>query len=503
MSTRAASRRRARTRARRPATRSVEPLRLLARVPTAAWLCAIVAGLSAACWSVVTPAFQAPDEQDHYAYVAALAQTGRPPVSHAQANEPEELTALIGLRYLQLRHQPRAHAIFSSAEQRALEAQLASVREQRFEIPRKAAGVATSEPPLYYALEVIPYSLAGTVLGRLPLMRLLSAAMAALTALFALLFVREALPASRWAWIVGGLGVALVPSFGFVSGSVNPDSMLFAVSAVLLYCLARAFRRGLTARATIVIGVVAAIGLVTKLNFIGLLPGTLVGMVVLGRRAPGRFPYRPIALACAIAAAPAAVYALVNALSGDPVLGIVSRQLGDARFSLHEISYIWQLYLPRLPGMGADFPGLFTARQLWFDGYVGQYGWFDTTFPGWVYSVALIPAATIAALFVRALLLARDALRSRLAELAVYALMTIGVLALVGAASYNSFPAKSAEFAEVRYLLPLLPLLGAVLSLAARGAGRRWGPAAGASIVLVFLAHDIFGQLLVVSRFYG
>ena len=42
-----------------------------------------------------------------------------------------------------------------------------------------------------------------------------------------------------------------------------------------------------------------------------------------------------------------------------------------------------------------------------------------------------------------------------------------------------------------------------LLALAARGAGRRWGPAAGASIVVLFLAHDIFSQLLVVSRFYG
>ena len=58
-------------------------------------------------------------------------------------------------------------------------------------------------------------------------------------------------------------------------------------------------------------------------------------------------------------------------------------------------------------------------------------------------------------------------------------------------------------FVEPRYLLPLLPLLGAVLALAARGAGRRWGPPVGALIVVLFFAHDIFSQLLVVSRFYS
>jgi hypothetical protein len=49
----------------------------------------------------------------------------------------------------------------------------------------------------------------------------------------------------------------------------------------------------------------------------------------------------------------------------------------------------------------------------------------------------------------------------------------------------------------------MLVLFGAVLALAARGAGRRWGPAVGALLVLVILGHDIFSQLLVISRYYA
>jgi 4-amino-4-deoxy-L-arabinose transferase-like glycosyltransferase len=353
---------------------------------------------------------------------------------------------------------------------------------------------------------VIPYSLADTILGRLPLMRLVSALMAGATALFAFLFVREALPRDRWAWIVGGLGVALVPLLGFISGSVNPDSLLFAESAALFYCLARAFRRGLTPRLALVIGALIAAGLATKLNFIGLVPGALAGLVLLSVRAArtsGHRAYGPLTLACALAASPVGLYALVNALSNHAPFGIVSHSLGSAHLSLAELGYIWQLYLPRLPGMAVDFPGLFTARQLWFDGYVGLYGWFDTTFPGWVYDAALVPAALLAALCIRELIASRAALRRRLGELATYALMAIGLMTLIGAASYASFPTRSAEFADARYLLPLLALLAAVLALAARGAGGRWGRAAGVWIVLLFLAHDLFSQLLVVSRFYG
>ncbi len=85
----------------------------------------------------------------------------------------------------------------------------------------------------------------------------------------------------------------------------------------------------------------------------------------------------------------------------------------------------------------------------------------------------------------------------------MYAVIAIGLMVLVGADSYLSFPRLTAEYAQVRYLLPLLPLLGAALALAARGAGRRLGPAVGTLIVILFLAHDIFSQLLVVARYYG
>jgi hypothetical protein len=64
-----------------------------------------------------------------------------------------------------------------------------------------AAGVATAEPPLYYALESVPYLLAGsgTLLDRLQLMRLTTALLACFTALFTYLFLREALARAPWA----------------------------------------------------------------------------------------------------------------------------------------------------------------------------------------------------------------------------------------------------------------------------------------------------------------
>lgn len=471
-------------------------------------MCALVAFLNAACWSIVTPAFQAPDEPDHVAYVKQLAETGQLPSSSSEQFSSEEITVLEGLHSFQVRQQPQNRTIATKAEQRELRQRLASA-SQAGGTGSPAAGLAASEPPLYYALESVPYALAsgGTLLDRLQLMRLVSALFAGLTAMFVFLFVREALPRTPWAWTVGGLSVALAPLLGFMSGAVNPDALLFAASAAVFYALARAFRRGLDTRGAVAIGALTAIGFLTKENFIGLAPGVLIGLIVLTIRAArtyGRSAYRLLALSGGIALSPVILYTGINALSGHATLGAASVGVGKPHHSMFaEISYIWQLYLPRLPGMVNDFPGLFTARQLWFNGYVGLYGWLDTPFPNWIYSVALIPAGAIALLCGRSLVQGRAALRSRAAELAVYATIGVGLMLLVGAASYKSFPETDAEFAQARYLLPLLALLGAIVALAARGAGRRWGPVVGALIVVLFLAHDIFSQLQVVARYYG
>jgi hypothetical protein len=481
---------------------------MLRRMPAAAWACAIVACLNAACWSIVTPPFQVPDEPDHVAYVQALAETGRPPVTSARAEfSNEEIYALNDLHQGFVRFKPQFPTIASAAEQRKLQHDLDSPYPRGESVN---AGVAADEPPLYYALETIPYGIGsgGDLLDRVQLMRLLSAAMAGLAALFSFLFVRELLPGAPRVWIVGGLGVALLPLLGFIAGGVNPESMLVAVSAATFYLLARAFRRGFTPRLALAIGLVTATGLLTKLNFVGLAPGVLLGLLLLSTRAAKtsrRSALIAPAIALSIASMPVLLYVLLSGSGGAAALGQISGAARGARGSaLHEIEYVWQFYMPRLPGMKSYFPGILTTRQLWFNGFVGLYGWVDTVFPGWVYDLALVPATVIAALCARALVASRVELRRHLAELVVYGAVTLGLMILVGADSYGSETSGGGgPYWQPRYFLPLVPLLAFVLALAARGAGRRWGRPAGVLIVVMFLAYDVFSQLQVVARYYG
>jgi Predicted membrane protein (DUF2142) len=494
--------------------RGASPARLtgmVGRVPTAAWICALVACLNAVCWSILSPPFQVPDETAHFAYVQQLAEAHELPSPGAEGKEfsLEEETAREDLRQEAVQFVPSQGTISSRAQQRRLESDLARPLSRR---GSGSAAEATTEPPLYYALETIPYYLgaSGTLLDRLELMRLLSALFGGLSALFVFMFVREALPGAPWAWTVGGLGAALAPLLGYMSGAVSPDALLFAVSAALFYLLARAFRRGLTPSLAAAFGTASAIGILTKLNFLGLLPGAYAGLAVVALRAPPRSrrsAYAAFGVAAALAAAPALLYIAFESVQHSASLSFLSSSLSNATRATNapgEISYIWQFYLPRLPGMTNYFPGLFTPRQFWFDGLVGLYGWVDTVFPSWVDDLALLPAGLIALLCLRALVVSRSALRGRAVEFLAYTAMGVGLMALVGSASYVAeILDGQGPYWEPRYLLPMLPLLGAVLALAARGAGRRYGTAAGALIVVLFLAHDLFSQLLVISRFYG
>jgi hypothetical protein len=482
-------------------------LERLRAIPRAAWICAAIACLNGASWSIVNPPFQIPDEPAHFAYTQQLAENHSLPTSSEMSYSPEEQVVLRDLHQYEVQGSPEVHTIASGAEQRQLREDLDK------HLSRHGGGGvegAYSSPPLYYLLQTVPYELAsdGSLLDQLQLMRLLSALLAGVSTLFVFLFVREVLPAVHWAWTVAALAVALSPLLGFMSGAMNPDSMLTAVCAIGFYCLARGFRRGLTPRLAIAIGLVTAVGVLTKVNFIGVAPGLILGLVLLSVRAArtqGVAAYRALAIALAIALAPACVYVLANLLSSHPAFGVVSSNLKTTGYGslFSKLSYVWQLYLPRLPGMHSDFPGLFTARRLWFDRSVGFYGWLDTSFPLGVDNLALIPFAVVALLGIRALVSARAQLRRRWLELVVYATMGIGLFLLIGLGSLSNRASEGLGFAEPRYLLPLLPLAAAWLVLSARGAGRRWGPVVGVAIVVLALGHNVFSQLLVIGRFYG
>lgn len=486
--------------------------RALAAIPRVAWACALVGLLNAVAWSLLTPPFQVPDEIAHFAYVQQVAERGTLPQTHPMTvYSPEQQAAMDGIQFSAILGQLGNRPIWTDVQDRRLGRTLATGLRRT---GNGDAAVATPQPPLYYAVEAVPYWVGrgGNVLTRLSLMRLVSCLLAAVTVLFVTLFVRELLPGAPWAWAVGGLAAALQPVFAFISSGVNGDALLFTTSAALFWALARAFRSGVTILAGRRIGLALAAGSLAKLTFLALVPGAALGILGLllgtGR---GQRPtaWRAAALTVAIAALPFAVYVALNVVvwhrSAIGASGITATAPGTepAATSLRgELSYVWQLFLPRLPSMQL-FHGGGGPYGVWFKGFIGRFGWIDYGFPGWVYPVAGWVSVGLLALVVLGLVRHRRALMRRAPELGVYVLMLAGLLAVIGHADYHAYVTHSPLFEQARYLLPLLALYAALLGLASRALGRKWGPALGAMIVVLAFGHNLFAQLITVARYYG
>jgi hypothetical protein len=459
-------------------------------VPALAWVIAAVAVCSAAAWSILTPAFQVPDEQTHVAYAQQLAEAGRPPIAKRSDERlaPELLATQARTRFGTLEARTYGAAVWSPLQQQLLDTELHAGLARRSE--NDTVGPAAPEPPTYYALEAIPYRVASgaTLLDRIALMRLLSALMAGVTALFVFLFVRECLPGRPWAWTVGALGAALSPVLGFVSGGVNPDALLFPICAALFYALAVAFRRGLTTRLAVWIGVILALGLIGKINFYGLVPGAL------------------LALALGIAVAPFLLLTALDALVWNRafVLAHTPAERPEDHGNLGgQLSYLWQVFLPRLPGQATAFPEFYPGWQLWLKGFIGKFGWTVVNFSEWAYRLGALLLGLVVALAASTLWRGRAVVRQRRWELLGYAAMSGGLLLLIGLVALRGFAPGISGAIQGRYLLPLLALFAALLALAARGAGARWGRAVGVSLVLACVGWSLFGQLLTIAWFYG
>jgi hypothetical protein len=489
------------------------------RLPTAAWVCFWVALLNGIAWGLITPLFEVPDEPGHVAYTQRIAETGKPPTGRfgLQHFSSEQRRYLDALRWKAVERRKDVRVPGTYGYQRNLQRDVGTSADR---VNPGGYTTDTNNPPLYYFVNAAVYHASPwTALpDRVHFMRLFSALLAACTVLLCFLFLRELIPSTPWAWTVGALAVAFQPMFAFTASGVTSDCFLYTASAGVFYTLALAFRRGLTPRIGLGIGAFAVMGILAKLNMVGLAPGIIVGLIALVLRAPrdrrGEAVDGAIA-AAAVVLVPLGLYMLLNSTvwdrglyfgrSGVPnPVGITlpgGTETTNATLS-GGFDYMWQFYLPRLPWMDPIFPA-YQLRQIWFNGFIGQFGWLEYSFPHWVYDFALAVAAGLVALVGRELVRVKALLRSRLGELITYLTIMVGLLVLVGGVSYIAQVGGALGYEQPRYLFPLLALYGALIALAARGAGRRYGPAVGVFLVCLAVAHSAAAMLLTLTRFYG
>lgn len=86
---------------------------------------------------------------------------------------------------------------------------------------------------------------------------------------------------------------------------------------------------------------------------------------------------------------------------------------------------------------------------------------------------------------------------------ACFAVMALGLMAAIGYTGVRYQLSSGEQFAQARYLFPLLVFYALFLTLSARGLPRRWAPLFGALLVVLAMAHGLFAEMLTVSRYYG
>jgi len=483
----------------------------------AVWLCALVGFLNAAAWAVWTPPLQSPDEPVHVYYVQYLAETGKVPrPGPVKTKSEEEQVVEAGVHRTDIVGNFYGRPLWTPPEAQALRERLDSGLN-----PVGSGGDAGvgSYPPVYYAALVVPYkvvsALGGDPLDRLTAMRLGSALFAGLTVLFVTIFLRELLPRHRWAWVAGGLVCGLLPYFAFIAGSVNPDAGVAAAAAALFYFVARAFRTGLTPGVAAGLGLAAAAAALTKLSGIGLVPAAALAAVLLVLRpAPleRAAALRGMAIAAACAAVPVIVYLALGATVWDRPLLPSSGGVGPpgAKVELRPgqrsaqgyLTFVWQYGLPRLGFMFDWFRG-WAPYDLWLSSWTGRFGWGDSGFKRWVVACAGVFVVVLLVAGGGALWSRRDRLRARLPEVLVYAALAGGLLLLLSWVGYGYRTTNGSTFEQGRYLFPLMALWGALVAVGLAGFGRRFGPVAAVTCVLLAVALDFGGLLIMMGRYYS
>jgi 4-amino-4-deoxy-L-arabinose transferase-like glycosyltransferase len=497
-------------RARRALVRS--PRSLAARrhgtVPLALLL--VATALLGVAWAALVPPFQGPDENDHFAYVQHLAETGSAPssttYSGAGSHSTEETRALDSLGLRALMGNSGARPMWGATDQR---------RWSDFErtLPSAARGDGdganpiAKNPPLYYAVAGVAYDVSPSrsLFGRLFATRLVGVALLVLTVWLTWLAASE-LTQRTWARLLAAGVVALEPQLSFMAGIVNADILLVTIWTAFVALTLRTLKRGPTTARVLGLFVLAALSPLTHGRGIALLPplAVVLALVWWRHRPPARSVLAWGAGGVALLGVAVVAFKLFVSGGGGSLYGDQTNYIHQGGFDPGQfIATVWQFYLPKLPGMGPRIGPDFGFRQMWIESFIGRFGWLDVGYPGRVYTLLRIGMLLLIAGVVVALAARRRQLRADWPVLV--ALLAIGgsLVALLHLVSYLALLGAPDPLIAGRYGLPLVVLPALAVTFVATSLPRRLGPLLAAVVLAGGVLLELAGLGITVVRFYG
>jgi 4-amino-4-deoxy-L-arabinose transferase-like glycosyltransferase len=477
------------------------------RVPRALAALLAATALLGVSWSLVVPPFQTPDENWHVAYLQTIAEQGK-------------LPGIAGRPTFSTEQQLALDADNSEQTQQVLttEPEWSSAAYDRFRertdrlgaAARKDGGginFAQSNPPLYYALEVVPYELAsgGDLFARLTAARLLSVLFLLATVTATWLLAGSVFGPRRDLQLAAAAVPALFPMVTFISSSITPDALLYPLWTIAFWLGARILKRQGGWIDGVALVAVTGLAIATKSPSYALVPGVLLVLgVALWRVRHRRRLVAALVIGAVLAfGATAGAWFVVARSSDRPI----AAQLTDAAKGTSDVnerefaSYVWQYYLPRLPFQHA-FPGLAfpppKAYQIWFKQGWGAFGWLEVTWPRRAYW-------PLAAFSLLVLVGAGVALwrRRRSLDLPVLAFFGLTSFALVIGLHWTEYRLHDQGLInQGRYLFPLVGLGGLVFAAAVTSVPARARAPVVAGCIGLLAVLELFSIGLVAERFY-
>jgi hypothetical protein len=200
------------------------------------------------------------------------------------------------------------------------------------------------------------------------------------------------------------------------------------------------------------------------------------------------------------------VHPASSASSASDVAGVSSNAsavggaLGDVPGFL---SYLWQVFLPRLGFMAPHFTSsVYPAYSIFVIRGWAAFGSYTATFPSWVYWVITAAMLSVIPLGAVAARMERGWVRAHLPELIALVAMPVAVVVGFEAAYYT--PGIRPVIAEVgRYAFPAIGPL-ALLALGALHAfGRRLMVDVAAGVIVALIGLSFASQLLALTSYYA
>jgi Predicted membrane protein (DUF2142) len=472
-----------------------------------------VATVQVLAWTQVMPPFQGPDEMAHFAYVQHIAETGEAPDrvggsgrnisgEHAEAIRWENLHALVGVIGMR--------SGWTEAEEqrwRDVEASLPDDASANGDGPN-AVG---QNPPLYYALEAVPYHLApgGTFFNRYYMTRLGSAVMYLATVGLMWLIASE-LFRPLWAKTLATAIVALHPKLAMLGASVNADVLLALEWTAFVYVGLRLIRHVPTPRWLTAAAVISAASILTHGRGLAIIPAllALLAIMYVRWRPNPKQAFQGAALTLGIVAIALAISGVfTSGVSGEgAAYGGAIGWVDDRSFNLRELfSYIWQFYLPRLefmqPTIGVPWYGF---REVYIQTFYGDFASLEVVYP-W-FAIDLLQAATVLLLFAlyTVAVTRPHAVKRNWMTIAFLLITGLSMIALLHGSSYTNMLINPGDpLFTGRYLLPLISILAIGVAVVVTALPRRLGAFVTGGLVATGIVLQLTGLGIAFVRFYA